>query len=254
MGVQLRAGERLVVLGLPWSGKTTWIQSSLAGIRSCVVIDSKQHPNEWPPWAAVNGYVVTRDWRDILRFPKVVYQVDQAVLEDREGWKKPGRLGYVWTQALNAILQRGNTVVVFDEGLQTLPVQQPHPVARRILTQGRAFRLTVIVGSQAPKWIDTFCIRLAEWCISFKVMAADTAAKIAEERGIPSDELLTLNGPGPGENDHQWAAHRIGTPSWVRHAKVDKRRVAAISRVRAPRGRNQKNGGNAAVFPSQGAA
>src|SRR5215472_4916212 len=153
--ISLRAGQRALFVGLPEYGKTNLMMWLLEDVRSIVVMDSKLHPEEWAPWARRRRGLVTSDPAEILRAPIVVYQVEQTALDDRTGWRIPGRPGYAWTEALVRCQQRGNTVVVFDEVLQTLPAGASHPEARRVYTQGRAFGLSCWAGTQIANRMDT---------------------------------------------------------------------------------------------------
>jgi hypothetical protein len=234
--VNLGPGERLAILGPPGYGKTTFVQyvlSTAAGgpLRSVVVFDSKQDPREWRVWGARHGYAVTLDPTDILRHRLVVLEVNQLWLEDRAGWSRPGRPGYQWTQALRHTLHRGNTVAVFDECLQTLPASFPHPEARRILTQGRSRGVPAILCSQLGNTMDTYILRLAEWCVSFSAIP-DTVERLQRSRGIDSSLLLGLR-------KFDYAVHRAGWPVWEARQRVPlamehARPASAASRTPAP--------------------
>jgi hypothetical protein len=194
------------------SGKSNLIAWLLQGVSSDVIIDSKQHPDEWSKWGPPHGYVVTKDPGDIRKHPKVVYQVDMPVLMDVNGWNKPGALGNQWTEALTNVLRRGNTVVVFDELVHVLPAGRPHPVAVQILTQGGAWRLSAWGGSQYANRVETMIIRGAVHCFAFRLGPYD-AKLISEKRGV---DLNGIELP-----DYGFAYHLTNSPGWQACAPVD---------------------------------
>ncbi len=169
-----------------------------------VVIDSKADPGEWAAWGPPRGYVVTRDPNDIARHPLVVFQPDQVDLMDVRRWRDPQA---PWTRALIRTFERGNSVVVFDEALQTLPSSSPHPIAVKLLTQGRSRNLSVWAGSQVGNRHETLVARLAEHCLAFRQLHGQDLALLREARGIDCGVLSTLP-------DWHFAWHRHGLPEW----------------------------------------
>ncbi len=171
---------------------------------SLVVIDSSQHPDEWAKWGPAHGCVVTTDPDDILRHPKVVFQVDMPVLLDVQAWKQPEN---VWTRALHAIMRRGNSRVVFDELVYQLPAGHPHPAAMQIYTQGAKFGLTPLAGSQYANRVETMTVRAAVHAFAFRFNPYDLKL-LAEKRGAPTEALAELPPYGFGY-------HLTNTPDWV---------------------------------------
>jgi hypothetical protein len=212
----IRAGDRAIFLGPPYAGKTNLVCALMGAgvggrpVPSAVFMDSKQHPMELAEWGPRNGYFVTRDPLEIRRHALVVYQVDQLALEDRGGWGRPGSVGYSWTLALKAAFERGNTIVEFNEALQTMPVQAPHPDARRMMTQGSAYRVSTWIESQAGNWIDTLAMRLAEHAFAFRMTDSGWHDDIRKARGVRCDVLASLP-----EGAFQFAYHRRGMDAWV---------------------------------------
>lgn len=209
MNVRLAAGDLTVILGLRGSGKTNLEAALLsygAGggpVRSAVVMDSKHDPQEWTSWGPQHGYLVTADAQEIRRQPRLVYQLDQLALEDRSG-KGPGE---AWSQALLWAFQRRQTVVVFDEALQTLPSQSPHPMARKIITQGRSLGVSCWVATQAPKWIDTLAVKLADHLFCFRMTDHDYLQDLRNLRSVDCELLAELP-------DYHFGYHRQGAPGW----------------------------------------
>src|SRR5258708_33273060 len=138
---ELAPGQPVIVLGPQRSGKSNLIAFLVDDVASVVIIDSSQHPDEWGRWGPAHGYVVSSDPDDILRYAKVVFQIDMTVLLDVQGWKKPDN---VWSRALSNIMQRGNSHVAFDEMVYQLPGGHPNPAAMQIYTMGAKFGLTPI--------------------------------------------------------------------------------------------------------------
>jgi energy-coupling factor transporter ATP-binding protein EcfA2 len=208
---QLAPGEPVVLIGPMGCGKSKVITFLIEDSGSNVIIDSKRHPDEWAAWGPRHGYVVTSDPAELSRHPKVVWQVTTHTLLDVEGFDKPGTPGYLWTEGLLRIMQRGSTIVVFDELVQQLPAGRPHPSAVQILTQGAAYRVTAFGCSQFANRVETMLIRGAVHCFCFPLLAFD-AEQIRQKRGLPfpAEELPR----------HGFWYHRTSTPSWVGCAPV----------------------------------
>lgn len=203
---QLAPGEPAFFVGPMGSGKSNLIKFLLGDASSVVVIDSKRHPEEWAAWGPRHGYVVTSDPADISRHPKVVWQVHVTTLLDVNGFDKPGRPGYQWTDGLQRIMRRGRTIVDFDELVQQLPAGNPHPSAVQILTQGGAYGLRPWGASQYANRVETMIVRAAVHCFAFQLQPFD-AKQIEQKRGValPAEPL-------PPYGFHY---HLTNTPAWV---------------------------------------
>lgn len=199
-------GEPALFVGATRSGKSNLIAWLLQDHSSVVIVDSKWHPDEWASWGPSQGYVVTQDPAEIRRQHKVIYRVSTNVLMDVAGWRRPGTLGYQWTEALEAILRRGNTVVVFDETVHTLPAGRPHPTAMQIYTQGAAWGLRAWAGTQFANRIETATVRSAVHCVCFRLNPYDLRL-LAEQRGVSTDPLRELP-------DYGFGYHLTNTPEW----------------------------------------
>jgi hypothetical protein len=204
---ELGPGQPVIVVGPQRSGKSNLIAFLVDDVASVVIIDSSQHPDEWGLWGPAHGYVVTSDPDDILRYPKVVFQIDMTVLLDVQGWKKPDN---VWTRALANIMRRGNSHVVFDEMVYQLPGGHPNPAAMQIYTMGAKFGLTPVAGSQYANRIETMTVRAAVHAFAFKFNPYDRRL-LAEKRGAPTEALAELPPYGFGY-------HLTNTPGWIIHA------------------------------------
>jgi energy-coupling factor transporter ATP-binding protein EcfA2 len=189
--IKLDAGEPVLFVGPMGSGKSNLIKWHLEPARSVVIIDSKRHPDEWAKWGPSHGYLVTSDPADISRHPLVVWQVETHTLMDVAGFRKPGSLGYKWTEGLGRIMKRGNTIAVFDELVQQLPAGHPHPSAVQILTQGGAYKVSAWGASQYANRVETMIVRAAVHAFCFRLMPFD-AEQIRQKRGValPAEELL----------------------------------------------------------------
>jgi len=192
-----------------------------SSLDSVVVLDPTDRPDEWPAFGLAHGYIVTRDPEDICKHPKVIVMVNQLWLEDRAGWRKPGTEGWNWTLCLQYAYDRGNTMVVIEEAIQTLPALGPHPVARRMLTQGRGNDIRTMVPLQGMIGVDTFSPRLAEHFFAFRTVHAGDLQAIYENRRVdpaPLSQLAHLEQgkliPGPAGRK-QFAYHRLGADRWV---------------------------------------
>lgn len=206
MGVRFGAGEPVIAVGAMRAGKSNWFGWNLEGVRSAVVVDSKRHPDEYSKWGPAHGYLVTSDPADIRRRSLVVYQPSMHVLRDVQGWNKPGSLGHQWTQALDNIMARGNTVVLFDETVHQLPSGRPHPSAMQIYTQGAAYGLSPWAGTQFANRVETSTVRAAVHCVCFKLNPYDLKL-LGEKRGIDAQCLRDLPKWGFGyhlTNTEQW--------------------------------------------------
>lgn len=189
------------------SGKSNLIAYFVEPLSSVVIIDSKRHPDEWTAWGPKHGYLVTSDPADILKHPKVVYQVDMPVLMDTEGFRKPGSQGYQWTEALQGIMARGNTTVVFDETVHQLPAGHPHPAAMQIMTQGAAWKISPWAGTQFANRIETSTLRAAVHCFCFRLNPYD-AELLRGMRGADNRNLYALP-------DYHFGYHLTNTPEFI---------------------------------------
>lgn len=195
----LGVGESVVFVGPTRSGKSNLISWLLSDSKSVVIIDSKRHPDEWARWGPSKGYRVTSDPKDISKYALVVYQVPMTALVDRSANGE-------WTQALTAVMARGNTVVVFDETVHVLPAGHPHPLAMQIYTQGAAWGLTPWAGSQYANRIETMTIRSAIHCFAFRLNPYDLKL-LGEKRGIDASVLQQLP-------DYGFGHHLTNTQDW----------------------------------------
>lgn len=202
----LQPGQPALFVGPMRSGKSNLIAWLLADSKSVVIIDSKQHPDEWKKWGPPHEYHVTSDPSDIRLHPKVIYQPSMPVLMDVQGWNKPGSLGHQWTQALAGIMKRGHTIVVFDETVHQLPAGRPHPQAMQIMTQGAAWGITPWAGTQFANRIETSTIRAAVHCFAFRLNPVDLRL-LGERRGVGTDSLAQLPKYG-------FAYHLTNTEGW----------------------------------------
>jgi len=217
--------ERVIFIGLTRSGKTVLMQSLLAGQESVVIIDTKHKGDEWGPFAERWGYVITSDPAQLRRHPRVLFRADIAAVEDRKNWATPGRLGYEgWTQVLRAIRWRGNTIVDFDEGADTLPHQGVHPDARRMATSDAAHGTSLWLGSQSPDHLDTRILANAEHCFAFALQNQEYLEVIRRRRGLDPSPLTEL---GP----YEFAYHRQGANEWELYEPVTPMNLRT---VRAP--------------------
>jgi len=219
LNYKLAPGERAVFIGQPKSGKSNLQAALLSGVRSFVVIDSKRHPDEWAAWARAQGILVTADPAEInrrddkgrLANPRLIIQVTSRALGDREGWKRPGTNGYVWTEILEALQARGrrfSTLVVFDEVIQSMPAGATHPLAWELYTQGRAFGISCWAGTQVANRMETLVMRLAEHCFAFWVGNRKDQQLLADARGVDCAVLSTLQ-------EHHFGYHQNGMREWA---------------------------------------
>ncbi len=206
MEIPIKPGDQVFIRGDKGAGKSV-LCMALAGDQSLVVLDPKGE-EEWLNYAASHGMVVTRDPADVRRHPRVLVLVDQLWLDDREGWKTGKGPGAVWTQVLDAAWYRRNTIVVFEEAIQTLPSSGANPRARRILTQGRIPRLTSLIPIQVTNWVDTLGPKLAGHYISFRCTDEEELTTIRRARSCDASVLKTLG-------EHDFAYHARGAQSWI---------------------------------------
>lgn len=201
--------QRVTFLGDTRSGKTCLMQAFLGapGISSVVVVDSKHLDHEWRQFAETHGYVVTMSPADIRQHALVIFRVDYRSLLDAQGWRKEGSIGWQWTEALQSILWRKNTLAVFDEAMHVLPSKMAHPEARRIFTQGAGQGIASWVASQAPLHVDTVALAQSEHMIAFAQTLPEYQADIRRRRGVDAAPLGELG-------KYEWAHHEKGRSDW----------------------------------------
>jgi hypothetical protein len=212
--------ERALFVGVTRSGKTCLVQALLCELGSWVVFDSKRVGREWQDFAEARGAVVTENPADIRRHERVVFRVDLRSLQDREGWRREGTLGWLWTEALLSCFWRqsddGSTVVDFNEAMHTLPASGGHPDARRLATQGAGMGLPVFVETQAPLYIDTVTMAQAEHCFAWALHHPKYRKELMDRRGVDCEVLAHLAGPKDPDvtRRHEFAHHFTGDPDW----------------------------------------
>lgn len=229
MGIQIRTApgeaERLLIVGVTRGGKTTLGQALLGEQDSWVVFDSKRLGREWADFAEQHGAVVSQNPADIRRHERVVLQLDTRSLLDREGWRKPGSLGYIWTEVLLSVFWRqsedGTTVAVFDEAMHTLPVNC-NPEALRLQTQGAGLGLPAWIFTQAPLFVNTVAMSQAEHCFAFATFHAGYRKELAVRRGVDCELLGELAGPKSPDvpRRREFAHHYTGEEGWTRFAPL----------------------------------
>ncbi len=209
-------------MGFKGAGKTRLVMALVLAADSVVIFDPTGRDDEWPAFGRAHGFVVSEDPEDIRRYPKVVLRVNQLWLEDRAGWRRPESAGWNWTKALAYTFDRGATLVVFEEALQTLPALGPHPIARRILTQGRGNRLRSFVLLQGMVGVDTYSPRLAEHFFAFRTAHGGDLEAIRDVRRAdpqPLTQLAYLDKgnliAGAGGSRKHFAYHRLGRDDWL---------------------------------------
>lgn len=225
MSVDIRTatgeGERALFIGNTQSGKTTLMQRLAAGLGSVVVMDSKGD-SKWLTFAEAHGYVVSGDPAEIRKSERVIFRVDTRSLVDREGWRRAGSAGHVWTDALDSCWWRTDgghapsTLVIFDEGFDTMPSSGGgHPQAQRIFTSGATQGLPAWLGGQLPIYIDKRAMSQAEHCFSFAQPISEYRDLIRLRRGVDSAVLATLDASA-----YEFAHHRLGSSSWTEFGGV----------------------------------
>ena len=230
MSIQIRTApgeaERVLVVGVTRSGKTTLVQALLGEVPSWVVLDSKRLGREWEDFAAQRGAVVSDNPADIRRHERVVFRVDVRSLHDRRGWQQRDTLGFLWTEALLSIFWRqaddASTVAVFDEAMHTLPSSGAHPEARRLSTQGAGMGIPVWLNTQAPLYVDTVSMAQAEHAFAFATHHPKYRAELSLRRGVDCELLAHLAGPRhpDASRRHEFAHHYTGEAEWTELAPL----------------------------------
>jgi hypothetical protein len=208
----------VLLVGHKGSGKTVLLQQLLRGIPSAVVVDSKHDAHEWEPFCARNGYARTGDVDAISRWPRVVWLCPAAALLDRAGWRRPGSAGWVWTEALQRIGRRRNTVVVLEEAMHTASSTAVHPELRRLVTQGRSQGVSVWAASQAVNHVDTVLLAEADHAIAFVQPLPEYRLLLRSRRGVDSEVLAGLP-------PHAFGHHLRGGTSWTLFRALSARSV-----------------------------
>lgn len=151
----IKPGQSVVIIGRPGTGKSTLLRWLLKDAGSVIVYDSKFDPDEWPRQP---DYVLTEKAGELGAYPRVVLRCKQEWFRNPEDWSAEN---HPWGLALDHPMQRGNTIAVFDEAIDTWPVRGGHPGTHQLIQKGRSFGVIVIVGSQLANNIDTRLLRMA---------------------------------------------------------------------------------------------
>lgn len=149
-----------------------------------------------------------------MRLPRIAF-------EDVRGWDNPGQPSYAYTQLLDAIEQRiradpsVNHVVVWEEAIHSLPSRYPQLRARMLLTQGRAFGLIPIIGTQSVQFTDTVAWDEVETVMAFRYADRKSQGILTARRGADASVLSELDAEA-----HEFAVHRVQMAEWALHGPI----------------------------------
>jgi len=206
----IRAGETVLIIGRPGTGKTTLAGRLLESAGSAIVYETKGDPLEQSDWEAAGFQRVTHP-DDLRLHARAMLTVPAAWLEDRKRWTDPG---HPWSAALDHPFRRRPTALLFDEVLNVFPSRGGHPGTARLLQQGRSFGITSIILSQLANNIDTRLLRLAQHIV---VMGPAPGGKdldyLRQETQTNIKPLRTL-----GQRSSAW--YRQGDDDWTLYEPI----------------------------------
>lgn len=224
--LRLEPGLHGALVGGTGTGKTTFMQWLLHDAPGVVVYDAKYiTPGKEVPgeWQCAPGYQVVGHPAEATE-GRVVLRVPASALRDTAGWKVPGSDGWWWTEALKLPMLRGETVIVYDEALGTLPANGAHHGAHEHLQWGRASGILTVVGSQLANNIDTRVLRMAHWLICFRTTNGTEIGHLQHSLSGIDCSMLTKLRKRRGRRGGEFAYHDVTMDDWRVFRPVDLKR------------------------------
>lgn len=163
---RIKTSDRVALVGSTGSGKSTWAQVKLAGVRRLVVIDPKGNMDKkkWnlQPWKT--GY------KELLK---------------RNGSARlyVGPLSRSGFDALFAYLLTLRNVLIYIDELYAVGPDQGSQYLRALYTMGRALGLGVWAATQRPKRVPPFAFSEAEFIVTFRLGRRADRQFMVEEMG-----------------------------------------------------------------------
>lgn len=176
MQIKIDPSERWLILGKTGSGKTEYVKYMLRIIEKSmpvVIIDPKEL------WLG-KGKGRKEDWESDKKKPGTIDRPHlinsfnpkwhvQCLQPDVDGAEEDERL----ISVCNAVFERGNTFVYFDESEGIATATQVPKYVRRLWKTGRAHNIGCWVSTQAPKGIPRIFKSQAEKFVVMKVGVED---------------------------------------------------------------------------------
>lgn len=148
MGIAIRPGDRVLIVGPTGSGKSTLATQLARGWDRLLVYDPKGEPESWPPGAAV----VTGAAAAARALPgRVVYIPSREDMADLPG-------------AFDTVMARlwqlgGHHGVVIHETQDVAPAHGTRPALSQVIRQGRyPRRIPILFLAQRPSWINRLAL------------------------------------------------------------------------------------------------
>lgn len=205
MELEIRASERVALVGKTGSGKTTLALYLTKSLSRLVVFDPK-------------GTLWVPEWR----------------LEDwsKEGLQRlaegesvrlriPAPLNNNWEPYFTEIFSIGNCVVYIDEVYGIVPPgAKPGAMFTAMYTRGRELNIGVIAATQRPTWVPLFVLSEAEWLFVFRLQLQADRNRMAEIGGPELQE------PIPAIDEYGFYVYNSlwNEPIYLRGLSIPKRR------------------------------
>ncbi len=210
-GWNWRPGEHVTVVGHTGSGKTTLLRAILrkredAGA-AITVLATKPKDKTLTAWARAASLTIVRDWpprRPLLRTPPTIITPTgrrvpwqhrlmlwplvqgQALGERDEG------MADVFRRALHSMFWQGSWVIVSDELLflsKNLGLERDLVT---IWTQARSNDVTLVGGTQRPRFIPLEAYSQASWLFLFGENDDENLARLKGIGGMSGRELIDM--------------------------------------------------------------
>lgn len=170
-------------------------------VASCVIVDTTRRTKDFanPRWG-----VVTSDPVAILYEPRVVWQVDLHSKKGIEDYQRG--LDWIYT-ARGDTSGKPRVTVVLDEAKHSAPTEC-EPLLARIVFSGMGNGIGVWAFSQTRYRVYPNLFSDAFHIIAFRVQSNIDRATLANDIGVPCDELRSLE-------DHAFLYWRQGMSAWT---------------------------------------
>lgn len=181
-----RPGEHISIVGSTGSGKTT-LTNALLPLHTYVVVFGTKPRDTSLDWFLTHGYIRLMTWQNLdpNKYPKRVLWPDQRDIDSDKVTSA------VFRDALGKIYREGGWTLDFDETRVLTENLKLSDEIVTMLTQGRSLGISVVAGSQRPRWVPLEVFNQATHIFMARTADKYELARLSEI-GFIDSELVKL--------------------------------------------------------------